>query len=86
MKKIILLAAMAGCAAAALSQAPAAPETTKRGPGNDPNEVVCVNEKQIGSRLSTRRVCRTRAAWEQHHRETRLAIDKAQTTRTTSGQ
>ena len=81
MKKIILLTAMAGCAAAAFSQAP---ETTKRGPGNDPNEMVCVNEKQIGSRLSTRRVCRTRAAWEEHHRQTRLAVDRAQTMKTTS--
>ena len=76
MRKILLSAAMAACAAAAWSQAPG--ETAKRGTGNDPNEIVCVNEAQLGSRLAKRRVCRTRAQWEQHHREMRFAVDKAQ--------
>ena len=76
MKKLLLSATLAGCAAAALSQAPG--ETTNRGTGNDPNEIVCVNEAQLGSRLAKRRVCRTRAQWEEHHRQMRLAVDKAQ--------
>ena len=86
MKKLILFAAMAGCAAAAWSQAPDQPETEKRGTGNDPNEMVCVNEAQLGSRLAKRRVCRTRAQWEEHHRQLRMAIDTAQTQKQTAGQ
>ena len=76
MKKILLSAALAGCAAAAWSQAPGS--TEHRGTGNDPNEMVCINESVIGSRLAKRRVCRTRAQWEEHHRQMRLAVDKAQ--------
>lgn len=79
MKKLILLGAMAGCAAAAFAQAPDQPATQHRGTGNDPNEMVCINEAEIGSRLAKRRVCRTRAQWEEHHRQMRLAVDTAQT-------
>ena len=86
MRKFIILAAMAGCAAAAWSQAPAEPQTERRGTPNDPNEVVCINEAQLGSRLTKRRVCRTRAAWEQHNREMRFAVETAQTQKQTGGQ
>lgn len=86
MKKIILLTAMAGCAAAAWSQAPEAVETAKRGPGNDPNEIVCVNEAQLGSRLAKRRVCRTRAAWEEYNRQLRQAVETAQMQKQSSNQ
>ena len=74
-KAAFLIGAVAASATAALSQSPT---TTKRGPGNDPNEVVCVKEAQIGTRLAHRRVCRTRAEWEEHHRQLRQAIDRAQ--------
>ena len=86
MKKLVLLAAMAGCAAAAWSQAPTQPETQHRGTGNDPNEMVCINEAVIGSRLAKRRVCRTRAQWEEHQRQLRMAVETAQTQKQTSGQ
>ena len=77
MKKAIFLAGLVGTATVAVSQSPTV-ETTKRGPSNDPNEVVCVREKEIGSRLAQRRVCRTRAQWEEFHAQTRQAVEKAQ--------
>lgn len=81
-KAAFLISAMAASATAALSQSPTT--TTKRGPSNDPNEIVCVKEAEIGSRLAHRRICRTRAEWEEHHRQLRQAIDKAQADKQTN--
>ncbi|HEX8640234.1 MAG TPA: hypothetical protein VF704_03655 [Allosphingosinicella sp.] len=59
--------------------------TTRVGPSQDPNEVVCVRQQAIGSRLATRRVCRTRAEWEQHQLEFKQEIERAQQQMQTSG-
>jgi hypothetical protein len=40
--------------------------------------VVCVAEKQIGSRLNQRRVCRTRAEWDEHRAEHKQEVERAQ--------
>jgi hypothetical protein len=45
----------------------------------DPNEQICKKETILGSRLTTRRVCWTRAEWEEKQRLDREAIEKAQT-------
>lgn len=66
-------------ATAAWGQAPADTAAEKVGPNQDPNQVVCVNEREIGSRLSRRRVCRTRAEWTQIEQQTRGNLDKIQT-------
>ena len=58
------------------SAAPA--ETGTRPPDNDPNQIVCVRETPIGSRVATRRVCRTRAEWAEHQREYRESVQRAQ--------
>jgi hypothetical protein len=64
-------------ATAAVSQAPAdAP--ARSGPDNDPDQVVCVTETAIGSRLGARRVCRTRAEWTEHRSESRGVVDRVQ--------
>lgn len=63
-------------AAAAQSQGGA--PGTKRSAGGDPKEVVCVAEKQIGSRLNQRRVCRTRAEWAEHRLEHKQEVERAQ--------
>ncbi|HWT11575.1 MAG TPA: hypothetical protein VN231_02365 [Allosphingosinicella sp.] len=56
-----------------------------RGPDNDPNRMVCVNELQIGSRLARSRVCRTRAEWAQVREQTRRVIDRVQFNKQTCG-
>jgi hypothetical protein len=62
---------------AAVAQAPAdAP--ARSGPDNDPDRVVCVAETATGSRLGTRRVCRTRAEWTEHRSESRKVVDRVQ--------
>jgi hypothetical protein len=47
--------------------------------------MICRTQGETGSRLQRTRVCRTRAQWEEQRRENRQAIDRAQNTRTTSG-
>jgi len=58
------------------AQAPA--DTTTTGPNNDPQQIVCISQAQVGSRLARQRVCRTRAEWEEHRRMYRTSVDRAQ--------
>ena len=44
----------------------------------DPDKIVCVRQTRIGSRLDTRRVCRTRAEWDELAAEERNVVDRAQ--------
>jgi hypothetical protein len=47
----------------------AAPATPA--PSADPNEKICENAAQIGSRLAKKRVCATRADWAQRRLQDR---------------
>lgn len=47
----------------------------------DPNEIVCERQEEIGSRLSSVRVCKTRAQWAEDRRLTRQEIEQVQTQR-----
>ena len=76
MNKSILLSVLAVSSAAAIAQAPA--DTTKLGPRNDPDEIICIRQAQTGSRLGVQRVCRTRAEWAEHRRQYRQATERAQ--------
>ncbi len=44
----------------------------------DPNQVVCEKQEVLGSRVATKKVCKTRAEWAEQRRLERLEIDKAQ--------
>jgi hypothetical protein len=45
----------------------------------DKNEKICENVTMIGSRLAKKRVCGTRAEWEDRKLQDRQAVEKAQT-------
>ena len=47
-------------------------------PAADPNEKICEDIVQTGSRLATKRICATRSEWEEKKRQDRDAVDKAQ--------
>ncbi len=47
----------------------------------DPNEIVCEKQEVLGSRLATRRVCRTRAEWADLRLQDRQDIEKIQVQR-----
>lgn len=67
------------CAAAAA--APLLPayagQATKT--ASDPNEKICQVVTPVGSRLATKKVCATRAEWEDKKRQDREATERAQT-------
>ena len=87
MSKAVLSAALLVSSVAVLAQPPAdTSATTKMGPSQDPHEIVCINQTEIGSRVNRRRVCRTRAEWAEHKAQYRQSIERAQQQSQTSGQ
>lgn len=69
-----------GTATAQQQPDPAAkpPEKSSRA-ARDPNEMVCVKEEVLGSRLQTRKVCHTRAQWAELRQADRQNIERVQT-------
>lgn len=83
MRKLMFTTAAAvfGMSAPAFAQSappaqPSQPQAAK--PSRDPNEIVCERQQQLGSRLATERVCKTRAEWAEERRTQRMDVDKAQ--------
>ena len=84
--KALLLCVTVVAATAAVAQAPSEGAVTqKTGIVNDPDEVVCVRERVIGSRVATRRVCRTRAEWAAAREEVKQEVERAQQQMQTQG-
>jgi hypothetical protein len=67
------------CAAALLTPAYAKERSSDQRPSADPNERVCQDITQLGSRLAKKRFCGTRQEWEDKRRQDREATEKAQT-------
>ena len=44
----------------------------------NPNEKICESIVPLGSRLATKKVCATRAEWEERRRLDREVVDQAQ--------
>ena len=87
MLKHAIWSALVVSSAAAMAQGPApTTATAKAGASEDPNEMVCRREQEIGSRLNSRRVCRTRAEWAAIREQTRQVVNRIQEQRGTSGQ
>ena len=78
MQRVKVIAAGAALVAtAAIAQPPATP-TSQASRSSDPNKIVCVNQRVVGSRLNTQRVCRTRAEWEDHRADARREVEESQ--------
>jgi len=52
----------------------------------DPNKVVCETQEVTGSRITTRRVCKTRAQWADLLLQDRQEVEKVQVQRGMKGQ
>ena len=65
---------------AAIPAMVAAPSASKQqsSTASDPNEKICESIPVIGSRLAKKRVCATRAEWEEQRRQDRQAVDQIQ--------
>lgn len=68
MRLLLALGVVLSSATAVMAQAP-----------RNPNDVLCRNSGDTGSRLARSRVCMTRAEWAEIRRTSRQAIDRAQT-------
>jgi hypothetical protein len=58
--------------------APGVAQAPASSAASDPNEKICENIVSIGSRLAKKRVCATRADWEERRRLDRQAVEQAQ--------
>lgn len=78
-KLMITAAALLTMSAPALAQS-AQPGQAQQGakPARDPNEIVCERQEELGSRIASVRVCKTRAEWAEERRTQRADVDKAQ--------
>jgi hypothetical protein len=61
-----------------LALAATAPAENVSAPAADPNEKICENMAQIGSRLAMRRVCATRAEWVDRRQQDRKDAEAIQ--------
>ena len=84
MRKLMITtaAAVLGVSAPALAQSaqPAQSQAQQQGakPARDPNEIICERQQELGSRIASARVCKTRAEWAEERRSQRMDVDKAQ--------
>ena len=61
-----------------VGHSPALADAPKKA-ARDPNEKVCQVITPVGSRLATKKICATRAEWEDKKRQDREVTEKAQT-------
>jgi hypothetical protein len=76
--RIVMLTVAACVAAAAFGPAVAAPHDKK----DAGDKVICRTMEEIGSRLSSKRVCLTRSQWRDQQATQRQNLEKAQRIRT----
>ena len=77
MTRIVVLGGMLLTAPAGYAQAETQSHNLR--PAADPNERICEDIIQTGSRLAKKRFCGTRQEWEDKRRQDREATEKAQT-------
>ena len=80
MARVFLASGLLMILCAATDPASNAPNLNAK--SSDPlQKVICEKHEVVGSRLATKRVCKTRAEWMQERLATRQEIDKQQTQR-----
>lgn len=72
---IVLIGSLIPFSTAGVAQSQPAQASTN---GYDPNERICESIPVIGSRLAKKKVCATRAEWEEKKRLDRQAVEQAQ--------
>ena len=82
MRKLLITtaAAVLGISAPTFAQSaqPTPPAQQGAKPARDPNEIVCERQQELGSRIASQRICKTRAEWAEERRTQRQDVDKAQ--------
>lgn len=83
-KTTVITLVLAGLALPSAAIAAGDPPPGK--PPRDPNEVVCEKQEVLGSRLNTKRVCMTRAQWQEQRMQDRMDLDRSQNARPLKGE
>jgi hypothetical protein len=74
----LLVAALAWAAPApAIAQSGQVQSPNSR-PSADPNQRICEDVTQVGSRLATKKICATRAEWTERRKQDREAVEDMQ--------
>jgi hypothetical protein len=83
LKLIFASVSVALVAAPAIAQAPAAAPAQSQSTAkkDDPNQKICVKEESTGSRLGAKRVCMTRAEWDDRRLQDQQELTRVQTQR-----
>ena len=78
---LLTLVAVSVAASPAIAQTSSTPAATPSAPvkkTKDPNEIVCERQEELGTRLSSAKICHTRAEWAELRAQDRQMVDKAQ--------
>ena len=84
MNKALVLAATLLSAGAVAATAQPTAATSEEKPAVQEKQ-ICRSISEVGSRLNRRRVCATKAQWDEMEQQNRLAIDRVQNGRQTAG-
>lgn len=74
---IVSLALLTSTAPAFAQAAPQQQPASAKSAYN-PNQVICEKEEETGSRLSSHKICHTRAQWDEMRRDDRSATEHIQ--------
>jgi hypothetical protein len=78
MTRLALLAVVGLMSAAWAGSSAAFAQAGAKAQAHDPNAKVCETVSQVGSRLSKKKICATRAEWAEMKRNDREVVDQAQ--------
>jgi len=84
--RFAIRATMAGMILGCVAAVPAGAQASDAKKAKDPNEVVCEKQKELGSRVATKRICMTRAQWAERRLTDRQEVEKAQINRGMRGE
>jgi uncharacterized membrane protein len=84
MNKALVFAATTISAVAVAATAQPTAATSEEKPAAKEKQ-ICRTIAEVGSRLNRRRVCATKAQWEEVDQQNRLAVDRVQNGRQTQG-
>ena len=77
-RTLMILSTMCWASASVAAAEPQQQSSQNTRPAADPNQRICEDVTQVGSRLGTKRICATRAEWAAKRKGDRDIVDQAQ--------
>ena len=82
----LLLSASTPAIAQAAAETAATPQAISKAEADRMNEMVCEKQEVVGSRLSVKRICKTRAQWADQKLQDRMEVERVQVQRGMKGE